>query len=116
MDADKPKTSINLAQHELDKARADWAAEKVRRGQRDAEVNWVYPGDEPASEPGTIAALNVTTMAQVRRLAEMDRRVAENDALNRIQPGQSEKAKAVWQGECGNIPQNTPLPTIYPKH
>ena len=47
MDADTPKLSINLAQHELDKARADWSAEKVRRGQSDAEVNWVYPGDKP---------------------------------------------------------------------
>jgi hypothetical protein len=47
MDADKPKLSINLAQHELDKSRTDWSAEKLRRTQRDAEVNWVYPGDKP---------------------------------------------------------------------
>lgn len=46
MDADKLNTSINLAQHELDKARTDWSAEKVRRAQRDAEVNWVYPSDK----------------------------------------------------------------------
>ena len=57
------------------------------------------------------------TMAQVRRSAEMDRRIAENDALNRIQPGSSEKAKAVWQGEGGSSAseQKKPLPTIYPK-
>ena len=46
MDADTPKPSINLAQHELDKSRADWSAEKVRRTQRDAEVNGVHPGDK----------------------------------------------------------------------
>ncbi|EYD71518.1 hypothetical protein Rumeso_04919 [Rubellimicrobium mesophilum DSM 19309] len=51
MDADTPKPSINLAQHELDKARADWSAEKVRKAQREGEVNWVYPGDKPTPDP-----------------------------------------------------------------
>lgn len=31
MDADTLKPSLNLAQHELDKSRADWSAEKLRR-------------------------------------------------------------------------------------
>lgn len=55
------------------------------------------------------------TMAQVRRSADRGRRVAENDALNRIQPGQSENAKAVWQGEGGSTAADAPLPTLYPR-
>ena len=31
MDADKPNISINLAQNELDRARAEYAAEKARK-------------------------------------------------------------------------------------
>jgi hypothetical protein len=73
MDADTPKTSINLAQHELDKARAQWAAEK-------------------------------------------ERRIAENDDLNKIQPGPGEKANARWQGEGGRLADEgrDPLPLIHP--
>ena len=57
------------------------------------------------------------TMAQVRRSADMDRRIAENDALNRIERGASEKTEAVWQGEGGSIAseQPEPLPALYPK-
>jgi hypothetical protein len=51
MDADSTKPSINLAQHELDRSRADWSAEKVRRAQLDAQVNWSYPSDKPNSDP-----------------------------------------------------------------
>ena len=54
-------------------------------------------------------------MGPTRQAADKDRRVAEDDALNRIQPGQSEKAKALWQGEGGSTAQDTPLPTIYSK-
>jgi hypothetical protein len=54
MDADSTKPSINLAQHELDRSRADWLAEKVRRAQRDAQrdaqVNWAYPSDMPTPD------------------------------------------------------------------
>jgi hypothetical protein len=50
MDADSPKPSINLAQHELDRSRADWSAEKIRRAQREAQVNWAYPSDTPAPD------------------------------------------------------------------
>lgn len=53
-------------------------------------------------------------MARARRAADKNRRIAENDALNKIQPGPSEKAKAVWQGEGGSTAENGPLPTIYP--
>jgi hypothetical protein len=47
MDADKPSTSINLAQHELDKARAQWAADKARRitlAENEA-LSPIQPGD-----------------------------------------------------------------------
>lgn len=43
MDADAPKLSINLAQDELDRARAQWSADKARRAQGQAERNWAYP-------------------------------------------------------------------------
>jgi hypothetical protein len=39
------------------------------------------------AKPGISIILNEATMAQVRRSAERDRRIAEDDALNRIQPG-----------------------------
>ena len=71
--------------------------------------------DDATPKPSIHIALNEATMAQVRRSAERDRRIAGDDALNRIQPGQSEKAKAVWQGEGGSTAANTPLPTLYPK-
>ncbi|EYD71503.1 hypothetical protein Rumeso_04904 [Rubellimicrobium mesophilum DSM 19309] len=71
--------------------------------------------DDATPKPSIHITLNEATMAQVRRSAEMDRRITENDALNKIQPGQSEKAKAGWQGEGGSTAADTPLPTIYPK-
>ncbi len=73
MDADTPKTSINLSQNELDKARAQYAADK-------------------------------------------ERKAAENDALNGIQPSSSEKAKARWQGEGGRLADegHDPLPLTHP--
>lgn len=43
MDADTSTLSINLAQLELDKSRADWSAEKLRRAQGRSERTWVYP-------------------------------------------------------------------------
>jgi hypothetical protein len=46
MDADTPKASINLAQHELDKARAQWAAEKERRA-AESELNTTQPAFQP---------------------------------------------------------------------
>ena len=54
-------------------------------------------------------------MARARQAADKNRRIAENDALNKIQPGPSEKAKAVWQGEGGSTADEKPLPTIFPK-
>ena len=83
MDADTPKLSSNIPQHERDQARASYAAD--------------------------------FDMARARQAADKDRRIAENDALNRIQPGQGERAKAVWQGEGGSTADDTPMPTIYPK-
>ncbi len=50
MDADTSKLSINLAQHELDKSRADWSAEKLRRARMEAEVSWVYPAGSTKSD------------------------------------------------------------------
>ena len=46
MDADKPEPSINLAQHELDKSRAMWAAEKARRIAENDALNRIQPGDK----------------------------------------------------------------------
>ena len=43
MDADTPTPSINLAQHELDKSKAMWAAEKVRRVAENDALNWIQP-------------------------------------------------------------------------
>ena len=71
--------------------------------------------NDATPKPSIHITVNEATMAQVRQAAERDRQVQENDALNKIQPGQSEKAKAVWQGEGGSTAADTPLPTIYPK-
>ncbi len=38
-------------------------------------------------KPTSEITLSEATMAAVRRSAERDRRIAENDALNKIQPG-----------------------------
>ena len=54
-------------------------------------------------------------MARARQVADKDRRITEDDALNKIQPGPSEKAKAVWQGEGGSTADDKPLPTIFPE-
>lgn len=70
--------------------------------------------NDSTPKPRIPIAPDEATMAQVRRSAERDRRIAEDDALNKIQPGPSEKAKAVWQGEGGSTAENRPLPTIYP--
>ena len=45
MDADKPKISINLAQNELDRARAEYAAEKARKLAEADALSRVEPGD-----------------------------------------------------------------------
>lgn len=71
--------------------------------------------DDATPKPSIHITVNEVTMAQVRRSAERDWRIAEDDALNRIQPGQSEQAKAVWQGEGGSTATDTPLPSLYPK-
>ena len=52
MDADTPKISINLAQNELDKARAEWAADKARKIAEADALNRVQPGDKLDSFPG----------------------------------------------------------------
>ena len=71
--------------------------------------------DDATPKPGIHITVNEATMAQVRRSAERDQRIAGDDALNKIQPGQSAKAKAVWQGEGGSTAADMPLPTLYPK-
>jgi hypothetical protein len=71
--------------------------------------------DDANPKPNTGTGLNEATMAELRQAADKARRIAEYDALNRIQPGPSEKAKAVWQGEGGSTVADMPLPTIYPK-
>jgi hypothetical protein len=71
--------------------------------------------DADTPKPSIHITLNEATMAQVRRSAERDRRSAGDDALNKIKPGQSERAKAVWQGEGGSIAADMPLPTLYLK-
>ena len=51
MDADKPKISINLAQNELDRARAEYAAEKARKLAEADALSRVEPGDKLDSFP-----------------------------------------------------------------
>jgi RecA-family ATPase len=51
MDADTPKTSINLAQLELDKSKAQWAADKERRIAENEALNRIQPGDNLDSFP-----------------------------------------------------------------
>jgi hypothetical protein len=83
MDADKPKLSINLPQHQREQGRALYAVD--------------------------------FDMARARQAADKNRGIAEDDALNKIQPGPSEKAKAVWRGEGGSTADDKPLPTIFPE-
>ena len=45
MDANNPTSSINLTQVELDRSRATWAAEKVRRIAENDALNRIKPGD-----------------------------------------------------------------------
>jgi hypothetical protein len=52
MDADNTITSINLAQVELDRSRAIWAAEKPRRIAETDALNQVQPGDKLDGFPG----------------------------------------------------------------
>ena len=51
MDADKPKISINLAQNELNRARAEYAAEKARKLAEADALSRVEPGDKLDSFP-----------------------------------------------------------------
>ena len=71
----------------------------------------------PRDEPGEARAQYAADfeIARARLAAHQARKIAENDALNRIQPGQAEQAKAVWQGEGGSTADDKSLPTIYPK-
>ena len=52
MDADTPIISINLAQVELDRSRAIWAAEKLRRIAETDALRRVQPGDKLDGFPG----------------------------------------------------------------
>ncbi len=51
MDADKPKPSINLAQKELDKGRAQWTAEKARRTAESDALNRTRSADSLDTSP-----------------------------------------------------------------
>ena len=55
-------------------------------------------------------------MAGGRQAADKARKIAENDSLNRIQPGSSERAQATWQGEGGGPAEEraSPLPSNSP--
>ena len=46
MDANTPKPSINLAQNELDKARAQYAEDKARKAALEADSKGPQPGDK----------------------------------------------------------------------
>ncbi len=67
------------------------------------------------SKPSIGITLDEAAMAQVRRSAERDQRIAENDALNRIQPGQSETAKAVRLDKEGSAANDNPPLANSPK-
>lgn len=56
-------------------------------------------------------------MARARNAASRARIIAENDDLNRIQPGVTETARARWLGEGGRPADDREgaLPSIYPE-